>query len=88
MKKYQQEIEELRRLLEEGSGESSSGDEGTGDSPDEDADDDKNGLNFFFNSSLCFLTFFTVYFNLCASFSSILVSYIWPGLPFGPYLLK
>jgi hypothetical protein len=43
MKKYQQEIEELRRLLEEGSGESSSGDEGTGDSPDEDADDDKNG---------------------------------------------
>ncbi len=43
MKKYQQEIEELRRLLEEGSGESSSGEDGGGDSPDEEAEDEKNG---------------------------------------------
>ena len=46
MKKYQQEIEELRRLLEEGSGESSSGEEGggaDGESPDEEADDENNG---------------------------------------------
>jgi kinesin family protein 3/17 len=49
MKKYQQEIEELRRLLEEGSGESSSGEEeGGGDSPDEEAEDDRNGLKSSF----------------------------------------
>jgi len=85
MKKYQQEIEELRRLLEEGSGESSSGDEGTGDSPDEDADDDKNGYKFF---KIQVYVLFAVYFNLCASFYNGLVSFIWSGLPFGHYLLK
>ena len=41
MKKYQAEIEELRRLLEEGSGvDTSSGDD---DEEDDDADQDKNG---------------------------------------------
>jgi len=41
MKKYQAEIEELRRLLEDGSGgETSSGDE---EEDEDDADPDKNG---------------------------------------------